>query len=202
MRQRQILLLVLALAVLLGVGLLARTWVSSPPPAVPTSTPQSPSRSPTSGPAGPSASPSVPALPPLTVRPYRVIKDRSLRVIPRGEWFDLASYRVQAPRPTTHSLQLNLNVRRATGPRPTHVTVGWVIRSAQGERRVGLQTFAVPRRSGDYPFQVTHRATSVGIRGRATAQVLVQGEGTVSTRLSVAKAIVWVEPGAADRSAG
>jgi hypothetical protein len=135
-------------------------------------------------------------LPALTVRPYRVIKDTSLRRIPRGQWFDVGTYPMQALRPTTHVLQVNLNVRRATGPRPTHVTVGWQVRSPRGTHRFGTATFAVPQRRGDYPFQITHRVTTWGEGGRATAQVYVSGRGSVTTRLTVAKAIVWVEPGA------
>ena len=192
-------LVVLALVVALGVtGWLL--WVASI---------ESPSGRPetTSRPSAPTVSPEVSSeattsaqdigLPPLEITPYRVIKSTDYRVIERGSWFTLARYRVQGDRPTTHQLQVNLNVRRADGARPTFVTVGWLVRPAddadRSPRRVGMQTFAVPDRTGDFPFQISHRHTTMTPAGRTLAQISIEGSGTVTTRLSVAKAIVWVE---------
>lgn len=191
-------LLVLALVMLLAAGVLlarpvADRYRGGVLPPEPTSTPEPTA---TTAPSGPVARPTPTAtvLPPLDVSAYRVIKQNSPRVVPRGRWYDLASYRVQPHRPTTHVMQVNLNIRRSTGERPTHVTVGWLVRQGGERRRVGVATFAVPQSRGDYPFQVTHRFTTMGTTGRAEAQVLVEGSGRVRLPLSVVKAIVWPDP--------
>lgn len=131
-------------------------------------------------------------LPPQSARPYRVAKDSSQREIVRGTWVDVASYQVRPERPTTHVLQVNLDVRHARGDRPEWVSVAWLVTRSPGpSARVGLHTFAVPARQGDRPFQITHRHTAVGATGSAVAQIRVEGSGSVTTRLTVAKSLVW-----------
>lgn len=197
-RRGRLLLLALALLLVAGAllaGPLADRHGGGASPRDPAPTAQPTGAAAPSRPApSPTATPTRATLPSLEVSRYRVIKQNSPRVVPRGRWHDLAHYRVQPDRPTTHVMQVNLNVRRATGPRPTHVTVGWLVHQDGERRRVGVATFAVPTFRGDYPFQVTHRFTTMGTTGRAVAQVLVEGSGDVRLPLSVIKAIVWPDP--------
>ena len=127
------------------------------------------------------------------VRPYRVMKDESVRAVTRGDWYDVGIYDVQAGRPVAHSMQVNLKIRSATGQRPTFVKVRWGrVPEARGPIDwTGTQVFAVPTSRGDKPYQLTHGHTFVAKSGRVTAQVLVPGRGQVELRLSVLKAITW-----------
>ena len=114
-------------------------------------------------------------------------------MVTRGDWYDVGIYDVQAGRPVSHSMQVNLKIRTATGERPTFVKVRWgrVPETSGPIDWTGTQVFAVPTSRGDKPFQLTHGHTFVAKSGRVTAQVLVPGKGEVELRLSVLKAITW-----------
>lgn len=130
---------------------------------------------------------------PLDVPTYRVIKSDQVRRIPRGEWVDVATYRVQPHLPTTHLLQVNVAIRNIANDRPSYLAVRWVVNVGPGWRdeSVGVQSFPVPTARGDRPFQITHKYTTAGHRGAATAQIFIEGSGEARVPLSVAKALVW-----------
>ena len=126
------------------------------------------------------------------VRRFQTFIEEENHWIRRGRWVDIKTYNTTPNRPVTHAIQLNLNIRKATGDRPSFVKVSWVRDKGDGvPDRTGSQVLAVPSFRGDRPFQVSHEHTFLGVPGKTTAQVYVQGKGKVLVTHSVVKAVSW-----------
>ena len=126
-----------------------------------------------------------------SVPAYQAFPSDVTRSIPRGRWVDLATYRTPMGTPVTHNVSLALDIRRATGPRPTFIKVSWVRDKGAGWDRTGSQVYALPTSAGDNPFYVTHEHTIGGVRGLAKAQVFIPGSGSVPLRSSLVQAIAF-----------
>lgn len=120
----------------------------------------------------------------VSVPRYQLVDNRSDQWLRRGRWIDLHSFATRSGVPTKNIIQLNMNIRAATGDRPAYILVGW----SQGGTRVGLQTLAIPSKGGDRPFQVAHDYTAVN-GGRTTAQLFIPGSGQVKVTAEVVKAV-------------
>lgn len=118
---------------------------------------------------------------------YQLFDDRSDQYVERGRWVTLHTYDTRSGVPSTNIVQLNMNIRAATGDRPTHLVMGWWV-SDTGER-VGEQTMAMPGRGGDRPFQVSHDYTFLPNGSNVSPQIFIPGSGQVKITTEVVKAI-------------
>jgi hypothetical protein len=98
----------------------------------------------------------------------------------------LQSYNTRSGTPTSHIVQLTLNIRAATGGRPSYISAGW--KRSDGHR-VGEQTFAIPEKGGDRPFHISHHYTFFNTGSPAQAQLFIPGSGRVLVATEVIKAI-------------
>ena len=54
-----------------------------------------------------------------SIKRYQLWNKRADRLLPRGRWITLQSYKSRTGVPTTHIVQLNLRIKGASGGRPS-----------------------------------------------------------------------------------